>query len=116
MYRGLARGGGEIRFFDASRSLAGPPTFGPTEGMPLIEDSSGYANFRIVADGLDPGREMDVSEAKAFVKTGQKHETLGTCAMKRLKDYLEGPVGMQLEGHTTVAAVYFLPHRTYVRV
>jgi hypothetical protein len=109
-FRGLARAGGEIRFH---------PEFGASHSYALIEDSSGYANFRVVASGLDPGRSMSVSKTKEYVKnafkSGKKHTTLGVCAMKRLKDYLQGPVGLSLSG-AKVAAVFFDPGRRYVHV
>jgi hypothetical protein len=109
-FRGLARAGGEIRFH---------PEFGASRNYALIEDSSGYANFRVVAKGLDPGRHMSVSSAKSHVKSafqsGRKHQTLGRCAMKRLKDYFQGPLGLSLSG-AKVAAVFFDPSRRYEHV
>jgi len=105
-FRGLARAGGELRF---------APEFGASPNYALIEDSSGYANCRRVAKGLDPGRSMSVASAKAHVKNSRKHTTLGKCAMKRLKDYLHGPMGLSLSG-AKVAAVFFDPKRRYVHV
>jgi hypothetical protein len=105
-YRGLARAGGEIRFY---------PEMGAGSNYALIEDSSGYANCRVTAKGLDPHRSMGVADVKAHVKKAKKHSTMGTCAMKRLKDYLHGPVGLSLSG-AKGAAVFFKGGRHYKHV
>jgi len=102
-YRGLARAGGEIRFY---------PEMGAGSNYALIEDSSSYACCRVTAAGLDPGRSMALRDVKKHLKKAEKHSTMGTCAMKRLKDYLHGPVGLSLSG-AKVAAVFFKGGRHY---
>jgi hypothetical protein len=88
-YRGLARAGGEIRFY---------PEKGSSPDLALIEDSSSSAFWRANVTGLDPHREMNVSEVEEHVQSGTRDPPMAMCAMRRLKEYLTGPVGLSLSG------------------
>lgn len=95
-YRGLARAGGEIVF---------PPETGNVTDLALIEDSSSYAIWRANATGLDPHREMTVDEVEDYVQSGKRDPPMAMCAMKRLKEYLQGPVALSLSGAKVMARI-----------
>lgn len=103
-YRGLARAGGEIHF---------PPEPGTSPGLALIEDSSCYAFWRANVSGSESHGEMAVEEVEEYIQRwrnmamdaveqepveGIRDPPIHKCAMKRLKEYLQGPVGLSLSG------------------
>merc|ERR1719246_369698 len=80
-YRGLGRAGGELHF------RPGQP--------PLLQDESSYSSYRILADTIDTDRKELTPKRRVY--TGDRTPVLGTCTMKRLKEYLAGPVGFPLD-------------------
>jgi len=97
-HRGLGRAGGELQF--------------RTGKAPLLQDESSYAGFRVLPDTINKNSNKPPHEQ---VKSGRASPTLGTCAMKRLKDYLRGPMHFPL-GKTKVAAVFYDPKKRFEHV
>jgi len=97
-YRGLGRAGGELQF------RKGQP--------PLLQDESSYAGFRVLPETINKNSNKPTHEK---VTSGRASPTLGTCAMRRLKEYLLGPVKFPL-GKTQVAAVYYDPKKRFEQV